>query len=122
MMHLRFKTAVISPLHKILHRTTSRRSRVVGLAALLPLVAATTAAAPAKAATSCQAIDSSSLLGMMPTVPSPACTSPVNVGDTFEIDFTGAFTSGNFSTSNTYSLQIANINSTPRQHTYLFQC
>jgi len=70
---------------------------------------------PAQAAPpiSCQAIDATGLLsGPPPAVPGPLCPNPVSVGDTFEIDFSNVFASdpGSFLLTNSYSLQIANIN------------
>lgn len=90
----------------------SRLRPVATLSVVLPLLGAAAIVTPSQAATvSCQAIDATSLLsGNIPA--GPACTSLVGVGDTFEIDFSDVFTSnpGDFSLGNTYSLQIANIN------------
>ncbi|MEA5413936.1 hypothetical protein [Synechococcus sp. BA-132 BA5] len=80
---------------------------VGGLAAIASVVMGV--AQPASAATvSAQAIDASSIINNI--VPNGAFT-PVLVGDTFEIDFSNLFTTnpGDFSVSNDYSLQIANI-------------
>ena len=100
----------------MLRLISARLRPVATLSAVLPLLGAAAIVTPSQAATvSCQAIDATSLLsGNLPAA--PACTSPVEVGDTFQIDFSNLFTSnaGNFALSNTYSLQIANINnSTP---------
>lgn len=88
-------------------------ARAIALSTLAPLlgVAALTTAAQAASVT-CQAINATGLLTN--NIPGPACTTPVNVGDSFEIDFSDVFTSnpGDFSVGNTYSLQIANIDTT----------
>ena len=76
-------------------------------------------AQPASAATvSCQAIDATSIIGG--TIPSPACSSAAAVGDTFEIDFSSVFNSTDFSTANTYSLQLANLDTVLPQSTLDF--
>ncbi len=93
-------------------RSPIHTARAIAWAALAPLLGSAPLFTSAQAATvSCQAINASSLLAPWPSLPSPACTSPVKVGDTFEVNFSNVFSSNSsdFGVSNTYSLQIANI-------------
>lgn len=104
------------PAPRLALRTSPIKPRIFAIAALAPLLGAA-ALSPSAQATpvSCQAINASSLLPPTSNAPSPACTQAIAPGDTFEIDFSSVFGSnpGDFSVANTYSLQIANLNTVP---------
>jgi hypothetical protein len=95
----------------LLRQAVTRHARTASLAALLPLMGSLAFTSPAKAAPpSCQAINATGIV--TGNIPSPACSNPVQAGNTFEIDFSNIFTAngGSLPLNKFYSLQIANLN------------
>ncbi len=85
---------------------------VGGLAAMASV--ALGVAQPVRAANvTCQAINATSIIGG--SIPSGACYDSVNAGDSWEIDLSNIFAanSGSLPLNNSYSLQIANLNTGP---------
>jgi hypothetical protein len=79
---------------------------VAGIAAMVSISAGIGQGARA-ATVNCQATNATSIINNV--LPSPSCSNPVAVGDTFVIDFSSVFNSTDFAVSNKFSLQLANL-------------